>query len=150
MSPVTRLRGALGTAHRAARTAPPRIRELVGGDRPLLAGLLTVLVVAVVMLSGPLENYLAARERVETLEAQAEALGAANRQLRQQVGDLRDPEHIELLAREEHGMVRPGQVAYVIIPPQSDRPRIADPVAPERVERSLLERVWGRLRDLVR
>lgn len=150
MSPVTRLRRAVGTAHGALRTAPGRIRELVGSDRPLLAGLLTVLVLALVMLSGPLENYLAARERLETLEEQAEALGAANRQLRQQVSDLRDPEHIELLAREEHGMVRPGQVAYVIIPPESDRPRITDPVAPDRVERPFLERVWRRLRDLVR
>lgn len=141
--------GPSARVRRAVRACRGAVARAVDGDRPLLAGILTVLVLAMVMLSGPLQNYLGAHERVETLEAQATALERANSRLRQQVADLRDPEHIELLAREEHGMVFPGQLAYVIVPPESERPRITDPVDPDEVERPWYERAWRRLREVV-
>jgi len=40
--------------------------------------------------------------------------------LEQRVDDLHDPEHLELVAREQQGFARPGEVVYRIIPPETD------------------------------
>ncbi len=93
----------------------------------MIVGLLGVLVLAAVIISGPAQSYLDARDRVETLEEKAVALDDANAQLEQRVEDLNDPTNIELLAREQQGFVRPGEVAYALVPPEVDRPRITAP-----------------------
>ncbi len=93
----------------------------------MVVGLLGVLVLAGVIISGPAQSYLDARDRVETLEEKAVALDDANAQLEQRVEDLNDPTNIELLAREQQGFVRPGEVAYALVPPEVDRPRITAP-----------------------
>lgn len=116
----------------------------VSGDKPLAVGFLGAFAAAVVLLSGPMQSWMAGRERVELLEAQAAALAEANADLTRQRDDLNDPAQLELRARED-GFVRPGEVPYVVVPPPVERPRIADPVAegeePDGDE-PLLARLW--------
>ena len=113
-----------------------RIRNLgvraVSGDKPLAVGFLVAFVAAVVLLSGPMQSWMASNERVELREAQAAALEEANAELEQQKADLNDPAQLELRARED-GFVRPGEVPYVVVPPADDQPRIVDPL-PEGAE----------------
>jgi cell division protein FtsB len=104
-----------------------RIRRSVQGDRPLIVGTIAVVAVAVVIVSSPMQSYLDGRERVDHLAEKAAALDAANAQLERRVDDLGRDSTIELLAREQLGLVRPGEVAYILIPPEVDRPLIAAP-----------------------
>lgn len=100
------------------------------GDRPMILALLLVLALGVTMLAGPTQRYLDSSSRVEALAAKAEALQAENEKLRQRRDDLTDEEYVELLAREQQGLVRPGEVVYTLVPPTVDRPRIATPRDP--------------------
>lgn len=113
--------------------------------------LLTTLVLGVLVLAPPFEDYRAARQRVALLEQQASALEAENARLASRVEDLDDPVTIELLARQQQGLVRPGDVPYVLTPPEVDAPRIVDvPVAPQAVDEDVVDRILAWIRGLTR
>lgn len=80
-----------------------------------------------VLLTGPLQQYLDVRARVDLLQQQADALDDANAELERSIDNLNDPRHIELLAREQQGFIRPGEVAYSLVPPEVERPQITQP-----------------------
>ena len=111
--------------------------------------LLGAIVLGVALLAPPFENYVMARQRVAILEQQALALDAENQRLERRLSDLDDPLTIELLARRQQGLVRPGEVPYVLIPPDVDVPRILD--APQQVtpDEDLLDRLLAWLRARV-
>lgn len=113
------------------------------GDRPFLIGLGVLLLMALLTLSGPLQNFLDGRARVDNLTTQADALADENARLEQRAEDLEDPDTIEMLAREQQGLVRPGEEAYVIVPPAPDRPLI-DAEPQESAEESVpwWRRAW--------
>lgn len=144
-APIRHLVGRIGDTASAARAAGARA---VAGDRPLVVMILLVTVVALMMLSGPFQSFLDARERVEGLEAQAAALEDANARLAQRAEDLRDPRHLELLAREQQGMIMPGEEAYVVVPPEVDRPRIAEDVTAAEPDRPWYRTLWESIRAL--
>jgi cell division protein FtsB len=127
-----------------------RVRLVTQGDRPLILALVGVVALAVVLLSGPAQSYLDGRERVEKLTVKAAALDAENAALEQRVADLQDPETIELLAREQQGYIRPGEVPYILLPPEVDRPTIRDPrTTPEPASGPWYQRLWLDLREWV-
>jgi cell division protein FtsB len=97
------------------------------GQRPLLVVLAVALVLGIVMLSGPFERYADSRTRVEALRATAETLDEENARLDRRADLLEDPAELERLAREEQGMIRPGEVPYTLVPPEVDRPVISSP-----------------------
>jgi cell division protein FtsB len=113
-------RSGLGAGRRAAST-------VTSGDRPLVAVLVGALVLSVVMLSGPAQRLLDSRARVDGLAVKAEALERENELLERRQADLEDPGNVELLAREQQGFIRPGEVPYTLVPPEVDRPRITAP-----------------------
>ena len=119
---------------------------MLRGDRPLLLVLIGAVVLALLVIVGPLEQALVARERIAALEAKAAALEAENVRLERRITDLDDPATVELLAREQLGLVRPGEVPYVLIAPEVDRQRILDPIVPEPAPAPDL---WSRLLDLI-
>jgi cell division protein FtsB len=98
-------RGEPHTAHHAKVRLTPR------------AAVLFVSVFFVSVLSiAPIRTYLAQQDRLEQLREQATAMEARNAALRARLADLRDPVTLERLARECLGMVRPGEIAFVVIP----------------------------------
>lgn len=115
---------------RTVHNGAVRMRNLgnraISGDKPLIVGFVLAFAAAIVLLSGPMQSYLASSDRVELLEAQRDALAVANSSLSQQADDLNDPAQLELRARED-GYVRPGEVPYVVVPPEVERPQITDP-----------------------
>jgi cell division protein FtsB len=126
----------------AAHVSAERVRRALAGDRGLLLGLLGIVVLAVLVLVGPTRSFLDSRARVELAQQQLAALDAANAALEQRGADLTDPAHIEVLAREQLGYARPGQVAYSLVPPADD-----DPVVTPVDSTGTTSSWWDRLRD---
>lgn len=109
------------------RTTRRTIARIVSGDKPLIVALLGVIALSVVLLSGPTQTYLDHRARVDVLELKADVLAAENAKLAERAAALEDEETIELLAREQQGFIRPGEVPYALVPPEVERPRITGP-----------------------
>lgn len=143
---VQRAAQRLDAGVRHARSVVTRVVE---GDRPLIAGLLGLLALSVVMLSGPLQSFWDGRSRVELLETKNAALEAEIAALEQRREDLLDPAAIELRAREELGFSRPGDVTYQIVPPEVDRPVITAPRDVEPGPAPWYRRLWTSLAELV-
>jgi cell division protein FtsB len=119
---------ALQRAARSGLDAGRRaVSTVTSGDRPLVVVLLGAIVLSVVMLSGPAQRLLDSRARVDGLAVKAEALEQENEVLERRKADLEDPGNVELLAREQQGFIRPGEVPYTLVPPEVDRPRITAP-----------------------
>ena len=120
------------------------------GDLVLGVAVILVVLFGAGVLAEPLANRRDADARVALLEEQRAALAAENARLEQRVEDLEDPLTIELLAREEQGLVRPGEVPYVLVPPETDRPLIAEPPLPVAEEPpGPLDRLLAAIRRLV-
>jgi cell division protein FtsB len=133
----------------AAWVASSSVRRAMAGDRPFLLGFLVLLVLGVMVISGPLRSYLDQRDRVELLERQLAVLDDANADLERRADDLRDPEYQELLARERYGYVRPGEVPYVIVPPERDTSEIGESLTvDEPAPRPWYRAVWDGLTGL--
>jgi cell division protein FtsB len=122
-----------------------------GSAVDLLLGVLLIgaLGLGAVLLAPPFEQYVVARQRVALLEQQALALDAENQRLERRVVDLDDDVTIELLARSQQGLVRPGEVPYVLIAPEVDVPRIRDAPQQATSENDLLDRLLAWLRARV-
>lgn len=143
---LQRLAGRVCAGSRAVRRG---VGAAASGDKPLIVALVVAVGLGVILLSGPTQNYLDSRARVEVLQMQADVLQEENARLDQRVDDLHDDETIELLAREQQGFIRPGEVPYALVPPEVDRPRITasrDDLRPEPPV--WYERAWLRIQGL--
>ncbi len=119
------------------------LRRIASGDRPFALALFGLVALLAAMLVGPLQDFTAASERVERLEADRRLFQARVDQLEQRRARLRDPEEVELIAREQLGLVMPGEIPYVVIRPDApneqvrpDSLRVAPPrprTWPERI-----------------
>ncbi len=86
-----------------------------------LSGLLAlaVLVALVVTAAGifPFRQIIAQRRAVELAEQKLAALEEENLRLEAEIAALYTPEEVERLAREKLGVVRPGEIGYVVVTP---------------------------------
>ena len=75
------------------------------------------LVIGVLVLSvAPARMYFEQKAEVARLERQASALAETNETLAARAEQLRDHAFLERLARRCLGMVKPGEVAVVVVP----------------------------------
>ncbi len=81
------------------------------------AAIQAVIVVALLIsMVVPFRAYLAQRSQLAELERQTQILERQNADLRRQVDRLHDPAYLEQIARECLGMVRPGEIPFVVVP----------------------------------
>ncbi len=106
----------------AAHVGADRARRALAGDRPFVIGLGVIVLLAIVVVSGPLQAFLSGHDRLEIATTQLAALDTATAELDQRASDLSDPEHVEVLARSQLGYAMPGQVAYSLVPPEPADP----------------------------
>jgi cell division protein FtsB len=137
----------MGTRRSAGERERRRSRRSSPVDVLLGLLLLGAIALGVMMLAPPFEEYLAARQRVAVLEQQAVALENENLRLERRVEDLDDEVTIELLARSQQGLVRPGEVPYVLTPPDVDAPRIVDVPEVVGAQEDVLDRVLAWIRS---
>ena len=126
---TARAKAAAPARARHARTKPdgPRHREgdsvlrrLVSGDRPYVLAFFVLLVVLAMMIVGPLQSYTSAAERVHDLQVTQIELARTVADLQARQDRLQDPEQIELLARQRLGLVKPGEIPFVVVGPPED------------------------------
>lgn len=131
----------MGLATVRARSKAPSARRI---PRPVIIAAVLVVAAAALYVFGvsSLNVYRLNREaaRLETLRRGLEEHNAI---LREEMKLLQTPRYIEKLAREQLGLVKPGEVAILIIqPPPRPQPT---PARLEKDSRSL----WQRLRQVV-
>lgn len=90
------------------------------GDRVYIFVFLGVVAALAAMAVGPLQSYTAAADRVDGLTDTRDALSEEVDRLEERRERLHDPEEIELMARSELGMVRPGEVPFVVVTPEPE------------------------------
>lgn len=127
-----------------------RLRRFVLGDRPYVAALIVIVVLSTLMLAEPVSRHLEGRERIALLEQQRDALEVEIDRLEARAADLDDPEQIELIAREQLGLVREGEVPYVVVLPEDDRPEIVPSEETAPPERAWYRRALDRIAGLAR
>lgn len=85
--------------------------------RALRLLLLAVAVAAILLLFVlPGRTFLSQERSLATTQRQVNDLTAENAKLRREAKNLQSDSVIEQIAREEYGLVMPGQKAYAIIP----------------------------------
>jgi hypothetical protein len=82
------------------------------------------------MALGPYADLTVAQERVATLEARQADLGSAVVALEEEAARLQDPRALEAQAREDLGMVRPGELPYIVADPLPTAPPTERAAAP--------------------
>jgi cell division protein FtsB len=106
----------------------------------LLASVVLVGVLFLFVLPG--RTYLAQRRTVAAAETRVKVLSQANAQLEQQAKRLQTDAEIERIARQQYGMVKPGEVPYAILPPKQPPAPAPPPPRPKKVHRSFPSRLW--------
>jgi cell division protein FtsB len=93
-------------------------QETVAQARLRFTGRAVALAATIVLLvaagAGVFRQFLAQRDRIARLERRVEALTSERSRLEHRIGQLNDPEHLERLARRCLGMVRPGEILFVV------------------------------------
>jgi cell division protein FtsB len=78
--------------------------------------LVLVLGLVSAMAIQPTRELLAQQHRISATAQELRRTELANRRLDQRIARLRNPDFIEEQARAEIGLVRPGEIAYVVMP----------------------------------
>lgn len=128
---------------RSDRADGPRHSPLIG---------VLLIVALAVTLAGifPFRQILAQNRQVENSQTKLTALQQENAVLQQQIDDLMTDTGVEQLAREQLGMVEPGEIGVTIeSPPGSELPAPADP-EDSFDDRGFVQKLWDFLtgRDL--
>lgn len=115
----------------------------------MVVAIVAALAFSAALLVGPAQRYFDAQARLGVLELKDEVLHAEIARLEGRIDDLHDPARIELIAREQHGFVRPGELAYTIVPPDAERQQIVPSVEIAAPEPPWYVRWWDSVRGLL-
>lgn len=91
------------------------------GRGPQIVAVLLLIGVLGAMLIEPTRQLFVQKERIATMEEELRQTERVNRRLKTRIDLLQDPDFIEQQARHQVGLVRPGEVPYVVMPPSKER-----------------------------
>ena len=97
----------------AAVSAQARRRIQFTPRAAMLALVVTALLFYLVV---PVRAYVAQRQQLDRLQRQTQLLQQQNAKLERQVAQLHDPAYIERIARECLGMVKKGEIGFIVVP----------------------------------
>ena len=100
----------------------PRLRV-----SPHVILLVLVLGLASAMAVEPTRQLLAQRDRIADMESELNQIERQNRRLEVRIGQLQNPDFLEQQAREQVGLVMPGETAYIVMPPTKESQREGAP-----------------------
>jgi cell division protein FtsB len=120
--------GALHASSAApARREPPSPR--VVRRRRLLLGVLAALALVGFLFAFvyPTRTYLGQRDQIRRAEERLAVLQRQTVTLERDTKRLQGDAEVERIAREQYGLVRPGETPYVIVPPETLPPQTLPP-----------------------
>jgi cell division protein FtsB len=130
-----------------ADVAPRRPRKRAGRLRTVL--FVVLLVVAGFVATGvlPVREYLERGTTVDAAQLELDRLVTENDALAADIEALYTEQEVERIAREQYGFVREGEIAYVVIPPDTEGDVVESEPALTAVpvleaDRSFLQRIW--------
>jgi cell division protein FtsB len=95
--------------------------------RLILPLLIAVVIVGVIFVAVyPAQTYLRQQDDLEAKRVSLEQLRIHNDELEDRAESLQDPAALELMAREQYGLVNPGEEAYGIVPAEEERVVLPD------------------------
>ena len=100
-----------GKSHKAKKSAGKSVRKILP---PILTGLgvVVMLAVALSMYFTQEEKMAELRRRNAELSDQVGIVAAKREEIKELLENWQTPEYIEKIAREEFGMVKPGEVVF--------------------------------------
>ena len=105
--------------------------------------LLGILILVSITAISPARQVFIQRQRIETEQAKLAALRHENEKLEQRLERLKNPDYLEKVARDELGMVAPGEVSYVVVPSG-----VAEEELPPPPPKPWYERAWNHVLSL--
>lgn len=125
------------------------------GSRIALLAVVGLVVVGAVLLTNvlPIRSLMAEQRRVDLAKEQLATLEEENARLEDAADFLQSDAGVEMIARRDFGLVRPGETAYVVVDPDDEgfTPDVASlPPEETAAPRPWWERLWDFLtgRDL--
>jgi len=103
----------------ATTTTTAAARADAGRRRRITGRALVLLVVVGALLFAatyPLRAYLNERSKISILDQQVHSLQQQNSALDHRIAQLKNPAYLEQLARECLGMIKPGEIPFVVVP----------------------------------
>tara|TARA_E500000331_G_scaffold93073_2_gene89140 strand:- start:84 stop:467 length:384 start_codon:yes stop_codon:yes gene_type:complete len=86
--------------------------------------ILALVVVILIWAIQPIRLWLDQREELSTKQQELTNIESSNSALEQRAEALQTPEQIELIARQNFGLIREGEEAYAVLPAAPDPLRI--------------------------
>ncbi len=127
------------TLERTTETASPRKQRWGWALAVVLLGALALTVSGIL----PFRQLVSQQRQIERSQDQLTALERENQVLSDDIAMLGTDAEIERIAREQYGLVRPGEVAYVVVTPRETAVVVAQPDLVVRSdERTWWQRVW--------
>lgn len=131
----------------ASPQARKAVKRATKGDRPYVFGLVVLGFVLLSMAWSPLRALTAGSERIEQLTASRAELRKEVDRLEDRQDRLMDPQELELIAREEYGLVKPGEIPYVVVTPEED-PQLRDQRERPPAPKPWYGRLWSAFSQL--
>lgn len=115
--------------------------------RLLVAFFGSVAVIAVLAATVfPTRLWMDQKRDIASAERRVAVLNEANAALQQRIDELGTDSAVERLAREQLNLVKPGEIAYAVLPPtEGAKPTVKPDLAPKVEDDS--RGFWERLRD---
>ena len=112
-----------GARTKTGRSSSARPRRRVVDFLPwFLAGALLLGLIGAMAIE-PTRQLLAQRDRIETMSQELREVERNNNELRGRIRRLHDPDYIEQKAREQNGLILPGEIPVVVMPPSKAKQR---------------------------
>jgi cell division protein FtsB len=96
------------------------------GIGPGVIVLLLILGLALAMAIGPTRQLLAQRRQITAAADALRRLEASTEHYEKQIERLKDPDYLEAKAREQMGLIRPGERSYIVVPPPESKSKGRD------------------------
>jgi len=96
-----------------------RLPNLKNG--PQIVAVLLVFGLLVAMAIQPTRQLVAQKERIAGMTATLHELQRMNDRLEKRIERFQDPDFLEQQARQQAGLVRPGEIPYVVVPPSAEQ-----------------------------
>lgn len=120
------------------------------GSRVAVLAVIGVVVVAAVLLTNvlPIRSLMAEERRVDQAREQLTAIKNENAKLQAQADYLSSDAGVEMVARRDFGLVKPGETAYVVVDP-SDKGFTPEVPTTSQPQTSLPRPWWRHIWDFV-